>query len=91
MTVHDLLVNINKEDRLVPVAIEKVLDKVASLVEKVVEKMSAGGRLIYIGAGNRGSLGDDDATEIPPTNRMPHRNDNRLNPREHNAKSKPEQ
>jgi N-acetylmuramic acid 6-phosphate etherase len=72
MTVHDLLVNINKEDRLVPVAIEKVLDKVASLVEKVVEKMSAGGRLFYIGAGTSGRLGVVDASEIPPTYGMPH-------------------
>jgi N-acetylmuramic acid 6-phosphate etherase len=72
MTVHDLLVNINKEDRLVPVAIEKVLDKIASLVEKVVEKMSAGGRLFYIGAGTSGRLGVVDASEIPPTYGMPH-------------------
>ena len=72
MSVVDLLVNINKEDRIVPVAIEKVVDKIAALVEKVVERMSAGGRLFYIGAGTSGRLGIVDASEIPPTYGMPH-------------------
>jgi N-acetylmuramic acid 6-phosphate etherase len=42
------------------------------LGEKVVEKMSAGGRLFYIGAGTSGRLGVVDASEIPPTYGMPH-------------------
>jgi len=71
MSVADLLKNINHEDKTVPVAIEKVLSKIESLVEAVVEKMKEGGRLFYIGAGTSGRLGILDASEIPPTYGMP--------------------
>lgn len=72
MSVHDLLVNMNKEDKTVPMAIEKVIPQIESLVNAVVEKMSKGGRLFYIGAGTSGRLGILDASEIPPTYGMPH-------------------
>lgn len=72
MTVHDLLSNINKEDQSVPLAIEKVIPKIGTLVEAIVSKMKNGGRLFYIGAGTSGRLGILDASEIPPTYGMPH-------------------
>lgn len=72
MSVHDLLVNINKEDKTVPVAIEKVLHQVEGLINAVVEKMQAGGRMFYIGAGTSGRLGIVDASEVPPTYGVPH-------------------
>jgi N-acetylmuramic acid 6-phosphate etherase len=72
MSVQDLLTNINREDKTVPLAIEKVIPQIAALVEVVVEKMQAGGRLFYIGAGTSGRLGVVDASEIPPTYGMPH-------------------
>jgi N-acetylmuramic acid 6-phosphate etherase len=72
MSVHDLLVNINKEDLTVPLAVEKVIPKIESLVNVIVEKMKVGGRLFYIGAGTSGRLGVLDASEIPPTYGMPH-------------------
>ncbi len=72
MSVHDLLININKEDRAVPVAIEKVIPRIEKLVEVIAEKMKAGGRLFYIGAGTSGRLGVVDASEIPPTFGMDH-------------------
>lgn len=72
MSVHDLLLNINTEDKSVPKAIEKVIDKIEPLVNVVVEKMNSGGRLFYIGAGTSGRLGVVDASEIPPTYGMPH-------------------
>lgn len=71
MSVHELLVNINQEDKTVPLAIEKVLFHIEQLVNVVVEKMSTGGRLFYIGAGTSGRLGIVDASEIPPTYGMP--------------------
>ena len=71
MSVHDLLVNINKEDKTVPIAIEKVIPAIESLVNVIVEKMMNGGRLFYIGAGTSGRLGVVDASEIPPTYGMP--------------------
>lgn len=72
MSVHDLLSNINREDKSVPLAVEKVIPKIESLVNVIVEKMQAGGRLFYIGAGTSGRLGVVDASEIPPTYGMPH-------------------
>src|SRR5687768_11666076 len=72
MSVQELLVNINKEDKTVPVAVEKSLPQITLLVEEVVRKMSDGGRLFYIGAGTSGRLGVLDASEIPPTYGMPH-------------------
>lgn len=67
MSVADLLANINKEDKTIPAAIEKVLPKIEILVKVIVEKMRAGGRLFYIGAGTSGRLGILDASECPPT------------------------
>lgn len=72
MAVRELLTNINAEDKTVPNAIEKVIDKIVPLVTTVVEKMNLGGRLFYIGAGTSGRLGIVDASEIPPTFGMPH-------------------
>jgi N-acetylmuramic acid 6-phosphate etherase len=72
MSVDDLLMNINKEDKTVPHSIELVLPSIESLVEAVLEKLIAGGRLFYIGAGTSGRLGIVDASEIPPTYGMPH-------------------
>jgi N-acetylmuramic acid 6-phosphate etherase len=71
MSVQDLLTNINKEDKSVPLAIEKVIPSIENLVTAIVEKMNAGGRLFYIGAGTSGRLGILDASEIPPTYGMP--------------------
>ena len=67
MSVKELLTNINKEDKTVPYAIEKVIDKIEPLVKTIVEKMEIGGRLFYIGAGTSGRLGIVDASECPPT------------------------
>lgn len=72
MSVHDLLLNINKEDKTVPVAIENVIPAIEKLVEVIAEKMNAGGRLFYIGAGTSGRLGVVDASEIPPTFGLDH-------------------
>lgn len=72
MSIRDLLVNINREDKSVPVAVEKVIPKIELLINAIVEKMQAGGRLFYVGAGTSGRLGVVDASEIPPTYGMPH-------------------
>lgn len=72
MNVRELLVNINNEDKSVPLAVEKVIPQIERLVEEIVKKMRDGGRLFYIGAGTSGRLGVLDASEIPPTYGMPH-------------------
>lgn len=67
MSTLDLLSNMNNEDKTVPIAVEKALPQIESLVNVIVEKMQNGGRLFYIGAGTSGRLGILDASEIPPT------------------------
>jgi len=71
MSVHELLININKEDKTVPDAVEKALPQVEALVAQVVSKLKVGGRLFYIGAGTSGRLGILDASECPPTFGVP--------------------
>ena len=67
MSVRDLLTNMNREDKNVPLAVEKCIPEIERLVEGVVERMKKGGRLFYLGAGTSGRLGILDASEIPPT------------------------
>lgn len=71
MTVGDLLVNINKEDQVVPAAVAKAIPQIEKLAEAVSDKMLMGGRLFYIGAGTSGRLGIVDASECPPTYGVP--------------------
>lgn len=72
MSVFQLLTGINQEDKTVPLAVEKVLPQIESLVLQIVERMKKGGRLFYIGAGTSGRLGIVDASECPPTYGVPH-------------------
>ena len=57
----------NKEDKQVPLAIEKCLPQIAQAIECIVAAFQQGGRLVYIGAGTSGRLGVLDASECPPT------------------------
>ena len=67
MNIKELLTNMNNEDKTVPLAIEKVIPAIENLTAVVLEKMSNGGRLFYLGAGTSGRLGVVDASECPPT------------------------
>ena len=58
---------INREDHRVADAVGEVTDKIAQAVDVIAEKLAAGGRLIYCGAGTSGRLGILDAVECPPT------------------------
>ncbi len=71
MSIQELLSNINKEDKTVPLAIEKVIPKIEKLVDVIVKQMKQGGRLFYMGAGTSGRLGIVDASECPPTYGVP--------------------
>jgi N-acetylmuramic acid 6-phosphate etherase len=71
MPVAELLHNINKEDKTVPLAIEKALTQIENLVTETVSQLKKGGRLFYIGAGTSGRLGIVDASECPPTFGVP--------------------
>jgi len=72
MSVHELLVNINKEDQSVPLAVERAIPQIEKLVAATAERMKAGGRLFYLGAGTSGRLGVVDASECPPTYGVEH-------------------
>lgn len=72
MSVKELLSNINKEDKSVPLAVEKVIPQIEALVNEIVPRMEKGGRLFYIGAGTSGRLGVVDASECPPTYGVEH-------------------
>lgn len=72
MSVAELISNINKEDKLVPLAIEKILPQIEIFIDAALKRMKEGGRLFYIGAGTSGRLGIVDASECPPTFGVPH-------------------
>ncbi len=67
MSTRDLLVNINREDKNVPLAVEQCIPVIEKLVDGIVERVERGGRIFYLGAGTSGRLGILDASEIPPT------------------------
>jgi len=62
-----LLKHINAEDQTVPLAVEKVIGHIEKLTQTVIDRLSQGGRLFYMGAGTSGRLGVVDASECPPT------------------------
>ena len=72
MSVSELLININNEDKTVPQAVEKAIPQIETLIDTIVSQLKIGGRLFYIGAGTSGRLGVVDASECPPTFGVPH-------------------
>ena len=57
----------NREDRHAVDAVYAVLPQVAQAINWSTKSLSAGGRIIYVGAGTSGRLGLLDAVECPPT------------------------
>ena len=72
MPIGQLLRNMNREDKTVPYAVEKAIPQIESLARVISDKINAGGRLFYLGAGTSGRLGIVDASECPPTFGVPH-------------------
>ena len=70
-SVHELLVDINREDQKVALAVEKAIPQIEALVEQIIPRMKQGGRIFYMGAGTSGRLGVLDASELPPTFGVP--------------------
>ncbi len=58
---------IHDEDRLAVESVAPELPRIAAAVDAIAERLSQGGRLLYIGAGTSGRLGVLDASECPPT------------------------
>jgi len=68
----ELLKGINEEDAKVHLAIGEIIPDIERFIDSAYEKMNAGGRLFYMGAGTSGRLGIVDASECPPTFGVPH-------------------
>ena len=66
-TTPEILRIINNEDRQVPTAVERELESITRVVDRVAESFKRGGKLVYVGAGTSGRLGVLDASECPPT------------------------
>jgi N-acetylmuramic acid 6-phosphate etherase len=67
MSVLEIVATMNDADLTVPGAIRRALPSIAEAIEAAEPRFSAGGRLIYLGAGTSGRLGVLDAAECPPT------------------------
>lgn len=63
----ELLQMLNAEDSQVPALVAAVLPQLARAVDLAVERVGAGGRVHYFGAGTSGRLGVLDAAELVPT------------------------
>jgi N-acetylmuramic acid 6-phosphate etherase len=63
----ELLRLINREDARVPLAVEEALPSLAAAVDAIADRLRAGGRLVYVGAGSSGRLAAVDAAECGPT------------------------
>jgi N-acetylmuramic acid 6-phosphate etherase len=66
-SIAQILRMVHEEDRRVPLAVERELPYIEQAVELVVDALTRGGRLLYVGAGTSGRLGVLDAVECPPT------------------------
>lgn len=67
LSTEELLGALNAEDARVAAAVAAEIPSIARALDAVCERLAAGGRLFYIGAGTSGRLGVLDAAEIPPT------------------------
>lgn len=57
---------LERESRVIP-AIAETLPIISALVDALVKRVQAGGRIFYVGAGNSGRVAYMDSTELQPT------------------------
>ena len=67
MSAEEVVDLIHQEDRNAFSALKRAGNVLTKLIEAIEPKFSAGGRLVYLGAGTSGRLGVLDASEAPPT------------------------
>lgn len=67
----ELVREITRAEATVASAVEAAEAQIARLVDQAVERLDAGGRLIYVGAGTSGRVAALDAAEIPVTFGVP--------------------
>jgi N-acetylmuramic acid 6-phosphate etherase len=66
-TTAELVDLINRQDLAVPSAVRLAAPAIERAVDSIVERLSQGGRLIYVGAGSSGRLAELDAFECVAT------------------------
>ncbi|MEK3903754.1 MULTISPECIES: N-acetylmuramic acid 6-phosphate etherase [unclassified Paenibacillus] len=66
-TTEQMVQLMNQQDALVSAAVANEIPQIARAVDILHHRLSAGGRMFYIGAGTSGRLGVLDASECPPT------------------------
>jgi N-acetylmuramic acid 6-phosphate etherase len=66
-TVEQLASFMNEADATVPAAVRAAFGQIVPAIEAVSARISAGGRLFYVGAGTAGRICVLDAAEVPPT------------------------
>ena len=71
MTTAGMLECIQRENENAVFSVRKALSEIEIACDIIAEKLSQGGRLIYIGAGTSGRLGVLDSSECPPTFGVP--------------------
>lgn len=71
MPLKDAVTMMLHEDAGVPQALLAERADIVWVVQKIIAAFRAGGRLFYVGAGTSGRLGVLDASECPPTFRVP--------------------
>lgn len=67
MSALEIVTLMNELDSLVLSAVQKALPQIAQTADLAAERIAAGGRMFYMGAGTSGRLGVLDAAECPPT------------------------
>ena len=72
MTTSEMLNLIQRENEKAVFSVRNALENIEIACDIIAEKLTIGGRLIYVGAGTSGRLGVLDATECPPTFGVPH-------------------
>lgn len=72
LTTRECVDLIRREDAAVLAALEHAAPALGDFVDAIIPRFTAGGRLIYLGAGTSGRLGVLDASEAPPTFQLEH-------------------
>src|SRR5689334_8192883 len=67
LSTRELVELMNDEDASVPAALGAVAGELAAAVDAIAERLAAGGRLLYIGAGSSGAIAALDADECEAT------------------------
>jgi len=67
LSTAELAALMNEADAAVPAAVAAAIPALVPAIDAVVEKLAAGGRLLYVGAGTPGRIALLDAAECPPT------------------------